>query len=634
MKIKKCNFLPWILCGAVVLAWVIFYVLHVGKLLDSGMASEMVLSEILAKEHGIITPNWNYSSELKVLNNQLFYSLFLSLTGSYHVSRILSGVVLFLLLALSSFYFCLQAGLKKKYPLMLILLFLPVSGEYAYYMLYGMSYIPYVAISFTSIALLLHIRRSAEKKKKILLTVGLFVLAFLAGLGGTRQLVICYIPMLLLFFMESIREKKTTLPEALIALAGGMAGNAVNTNVLSASYHFNSNGDLSFTGYLPEKAGELLMGIFHGYGYTEGPAVFLSVLANICALLIVVCIVHYYVSVFAKNKSRTGEERILSELVLMMAAVYFLLYLFTDLFYEECCVLLFTVFAAPLICFALEHYEPEEKTGFPVWKGMIPLLGLLAVFVAGICTYSDLAGTDKTSALSEISEQLVSQGYDSGYASYWNGNIMTELSDGRFEMFNWDDYVTEKIDVEELYLWNQPISHEEKKPEGKVFILLSTEEEGECPLVRYLTEEEEAARNDDYVAYGFTDYENMLSCLSGFEYDLSEGNWLAGNGKVEHDTWVLPIGSVSNGPNITFYTGDYEILIEGSGIDRLTYDVTAEFGEVTLKDTLAENDTEHMKIAVSVPENTYHVELRLKNITVEDIVITKISIQRKATAGS
>ena len=205
---------------------------------------------------------------------------------------------------------------------------------------------------------------------------------------------------------------------------------------------------------------------------------------------------------------------------------------------------------------------------------------------------------------------------------------MTELSDGRFEMFNWDDYVTEKIDVEELYLLNQPISHEEKKPEGKVFILLSTQEEGECPLVRYLTEENEAARNEEYVAYGFNDYEDMLSSLSDFEYDLSEGNWLAGNGKTEQGNWVLPIGSVSNGPNITFYTGDYEILIEGSGIDRLTYDVTSEFGETVLKDTMVENDPEHMKLAVSVPENTYHVELRLKNITPEDIVITKIMIRR------
>lgn len=628
MKIKKNDILPWILCGAVVLSWVIFYALHIGKLLDSGMASEMLLSEILAKEHGIITPNWNYSTELRVLNNQLFYSLFLSLTGSYAASRILSGVALFLILALSSFYFCVQAGIKKMYPLMLMLLFLPVSGEYAYYMLYGLSYIPYVTITFTSIALLLHIRRSAEKKKKLLLTAALFVLAFLAGLSGTRQLVICYIPMFLLFFTESIREKKTTLPETLIALAGGLTGNAVNTNVLATAYHFNSRGDLSFTAYLPEKAGELLMGIVHGYGYTEGPAVFFAVLANICALLILVCIVHYYVNVFAKNESRTAEERILAELVLLMVVVYFLLYLFTDLFYEECCVLLFTVFAAPLICFSLTHYEPEENGGFPVWKGMIPLLGLLAVFVAGIATYSNLAGTDKTSTLKEISEELVSQGYDSGYASYWNGNIMTELSDGRFEMFNWDDYVTEKIDVEELYLLNQPISHEEKKPEGKVFILLSTQEEGECPLVRYLTEENEAARNEEYVAYGFNDYEDMLSSLSDFEYDLSEGNWLAGNGKTEQGNWVLPIGSVSNGPNITFYTGDYEILIEGSGIDRLTYDVTSEFGETVLKDTLAENDSEHMKIEVVVPENTYHVELRLKNITPEDIVITKITIRR------
>ena len=70
------------------------------------------------------------------------------------------------------------------------------------------------------------------------------------------------------------------------------------------------------------------------------------------------------------------------------------------------------------------------------------------------------------------------------------------------------------------------------------------------------------------------------------------------------------------------------MLIEGSGLDRITYDVTAEFGEVLLKDTMVENDAEHMKLSISVPENTYHVELHLKNITPEDIVIKKISIQR------
>ena len=505
-------------------------------------------------------------------------------------------------------------------------------------MLYGLYYIPYAAISFTSIAMMLHIRRVVEQKKKILLTCGLFVLAFIAGLGGARQLVICYAPMLLLFLAESIRSKKTELPGALAAFAGGVCGYCINANVLHSFYHFNSQGDLNFTAYLPEKAAELLMGIFHGFGYTEGPAEPVAIFSNICTVLIIVCIVHYYACVFAKAKIQTDEERITAKLVLLSAAVYFILYLFTDMFYEESCALLFTVYTAPVIAFSLKYSftdikngegeTEEKKTPVSVWNGMTPVLGVLAVFVAGICTYCNLSAMDKTTTLKEITDQLLAQGYDSGYASYWNGNITTELSEGRIEMFHWDDYVTEKIDVEELYVWNQPILHEEEKPAGKVFILLSTKEDEECPLVRYLTEENEAARNEDYVAYGFDDYENMLSALSDFEYDLSDPAWLAGNGKTEQGNWVLPIGSVSAGPNLTFYAGEYEFVIEGSGIDRLMYDVTSEFGEETLKDTLVENDSEHMKIRVAVPENTYHVELRLKNITPEDIVITKIAVRR------
>ena len=637
MKEKRNNILPWIVCGAVVLIWLVFYLLRVEKLLDADMASEMVLSDLLAKEHRIISPNWKYSTEIRVLNNQIFFSLFMLLTGSYRISRLISGVVLLAVYALSYYYFCKQAGLRKMYPYTLALLFLPVSADYAYIILYGLYYIPHVAISFTSIAMMLHIRHTAEKKKKLLLMAGLFVLAMAAGMGGPRQLVICYIPMLLLFILEGIREKKAELPGALIAFAGGAVGYAINATVLYSSYHFNSWGNLNFTGFSMEKASGLLMGVFHEYGYVEGSAFSVAMLTNVCAFLILGCLIHYYVCVFAKGGHRTAEERITAKLVLVMAAVYFLLYLFTDMFYEDRYALLFTVFAAPIIGFSLKSVMAEkidkdaaqkEKKGAVLWRYMVPLLGITAILVGSLCNYYKLAITDIASPLREISDQLVAQGYNSGYASYWNGNIMTELSEGRFEMYNWDDYVTEKIDVEELYLWLQPMSHEEKKPEGKVFILLSTQEESECPLVRYLTEADEAARNDDYVAYGFTDYENMLSALSDFEYDLKDGAWLAGNGVAEHGTWVMSLGSITNGPNITLYAGDYEMLIEGSGLDRITYDVTAEFGEVLLKDTMVENDAEHMKLSISVPENTYHVELHLKNITPEDIVIKKISIQR------
>ena len=92
-KIRK--YLPWIFFVISAGLWLALYLLRVEKLLDADMSSEMVLSDLLAKEGRIITPNWKYSTEIRFLNNQLFYSLFLTITKSYRLSRLLSGVVLF-----------------------------------------------------------------------------------------------------------------------------------------------------------------------------------------------------------------------------------------------------------------------------------------------------------------------------------------------------------------------------------------------------------------------------------------------------------------------------------------------------------------------------------------------------------
>ena len=147
VKEKSINFkdlLPWLFFIALAGGWVLFYLLRVERLLDADMSSEMVLSEILAKEHGIITPNWKYSTEIRVLNNQIFFSLFLIITKSYRISRLLSGVVLLAVYGASFYYLCVQAGVKKYFPVAGALLFLPFSADYAYIILYGLYYIPHV----------------------------------------------------------------------------------------------------------------------------------------------------------------------------------------------------------------------------------------------------------------------------------------------------------------------------------------------------------------------------------------------------------------------------------------------------------------------------------------------------------
>ena len=629
VKEKSKNFkdlLPWLFFIALAGGWVLFYLLRVEHLLDADMSSEMVLSEILAKEHGIITPNWKYSTEIRVLNNQIFFSLFLMITKSYRISRLLSGVVLLAVYGASFYYLCVQAGVKNYFPIAGALLFLPFSADYAYIILYGLYYIPHVAISFTTTALILHIAKTQKSTKKYVLAAVLMLLSIAAGLGGPRQIVICYLPLLLLCLWQSIEGGAFVWGGAVLSFIGGGIGFAVNKFVLSGRYHFNSWDNLNFTGFSFAKAETLIMGILHEYGYTEESVFSAALIKNGAALAVVAGLILYFVSL-SRRKIKEKKESFVAGAAVMITAVYFLLYLCTDMYYEDRYALPVIVFAAPIAAFALKNAFEDKKKIQLFSTAVIPAAVCAAVVIAGLGRIPGLWRTDLTGALKQVSDSLVAQGYQSGYASYWNGNIMTELSEGRFEMFNWDDYVEGKVDVEELYVWLQPVSHYDKKAEGKVFILLSTAEETQCPLVEYLTEEDVAARNDAYVAYGFENREAMLYALSDHTYDLNDTDGLNGGESID-GSWVLHNGSSTSGPNMTFYAGSYELRLTGKGLDRLDVSATEDFGAEGLEISCVSQADDEKIYSITVPVNTYHVEFNMQNLTDDDIRIDSAVIER------
>ena len=86
-------------------------------LLDSDMASEMVLADLLNKEGGVLSQNWYYSTELRVICQQLLFKLgLLVFPGSWHAARLLAQGLLSALLAASYLFFARGAGLWKSAP--------------------------------------------------------------------------------------------------------------------------------------------------------------------------------------------------------------------------------------------------------------------------------------------------------------------------------------------------------------------------------------------------------------------------------------------------------------------------------------------------------------------------------------
>ena len=63
---------------------------------------------------------------------------------------------------------------------------------------------------------------------------------------------------------------------------------------------------------------------------------------------------------------------------------------------------------------------------------------------------------------------LVQNGYQDGYASFWDGNVMTELTDGTLNV-----WTLTPNSVPELRPWLQVTSHLQTPPQGKIFFVIS-----------------------------------------------------------------------------------------------------------------------------------------------------------------
>ena len=115
LKKKNGTVIP-LLCMFIGYCIDILYVLLNGKkLINSDSSSEMILADILNHKGGVITNQWFYSSEIRVLNTQLGYRLALFLLpDNWHRARVLAIALFLLILAFSAIYMSISAGLGNK----------------------------------------------------------------------------------------------------------------------------------------------------------------------------------------------------------------------------------------------------------------------------------------------------------------------------------------------------------------------------------------------------------------------------------------------------------------------------------------------------------------------------------------
>lgn len=486
------------------------------KLYQTDSASEMILSMQLNKEGKILplTRNWFYSTELRVLNTQIIYRISLALSpNNWHLAKTISVGIFLLILIICAIWLMHKIGYADYALWMACAVISPFGFWYGQNVIFNSYYVPHIAISLASFALLFSSIKTVNKQFKFFQISALLLLGFIAGCGGIRQLMICYVPLLLtsiiLLYLRNGMDKTKDFFYLIFSLfLMACAGYLLNNKILSHFFCYSNHSETMWGEFNLEKVFQCLGDFIHLFGWHENVNIFsLKGMGNIFGILFVFitfCAIIYLI----KNLKQLDCYESLIVLFFVTAFLIQLLVFSAAGPYNES----YRVPTAPFVF--IISLIALRKCKDLIQKGSILVVFTFMLLLCSKANFSNPYNLTVPNSikLQNIAEWLTELGYTQGYATFWNSNILTELSDGKIEM--WTISESNYIDLE-CIKWLQTTAHIENPPKGSCFLLLHKTEE----LERNINLADNLSTHlvygdDDFMIYDFDDisqYWNLIN---------------------------------------------------------------------------------------------------------------------------
>lgn len=530
-----------------------------GLLLNSDASGEMILADHLNKVGGFLSKDWFYSSELRVLNTQIVYKLgLLFFPHNWHLARTFSVGLFMLFLIAAGWYFMWVLGKKKKGFLFAALLICPFGQWYAWNVIYNSYYVPHIVISLVSVAMFIQLLKTEKKSLRIILIVLSVLLALVAGLGGVRQLMVCYIPLwmsvVILFFTDSGNRvpvpgfKKTVLLKdkeikadsddsetdetgeeeknvesgesteedkikakkpiydsrfymtiiASAILFGSFIGYLINDKVLSNIYSFKDYTETIWMEFNFENIKIVLEQLCRQFGWIPYVRVLgFEGVVNFLSVILMIAMVAAFIILWKKFKALEKEEKILLMYSTVGFAVMLILFAETWVYNESYWIPILPFLFLPLIL--LIRVEAKGIRSL-LFAGAFMLTLVLIALSTG--KHPFIIGVPGSEQIQKVAYWLGNEQteYTKGIAAFWSAPVVTELTDGKIEMWTVEDY-----DHLEPSTWLQVKEHS-KLPEGKVFVLIPCSSADTDPYRKEELKSKVIYNDGEYIVYGLNNY--------------------------------------------------------------------------------------------------------------------------------
>lgn len=461
--------------------------------LNDDNSAEMMLGHLLAEENTLVSGNWHYSTELRLIYQTLWTMPLFKLLGRFEnwaLIRALNILLNNIVLVLSYIFMMRQMKIdgkkieEKWIALTSLFLLLPFYFDYWGIVTFGGYYVFFIAQLFCCLGVYLKLVFDLPNEQKTGLSRNVFfalfcLLSFLLGVQGIRALINIQIPLFiasaLYYRFDQTRKNPKTVIYGLYSLTLCLFGFVVSY-ALQFKFSFHSFDKVSLdvlgTSFFA-RLGLIITSIFNYFGYAPGYS-FISArgVFGIAALAFVVFLV-MLLRTFSKNQ-------FLAMFISAAALFGVFVFQFSDTEITGRYFIPFCVLWAALVAIFFQSLFTAGKTHSPLARCAVFVLVLLFIANQAFLTFGSFFSWDANKDRRGHIAFLSTHNMEFGFATVWNAKIITELTNGKIDVMGLGpdgSLSVEKGENVKKFDWLHPISWERSDYyKGKSFLVLTRDE--------------------------------------------------------------------------------------------------------------------------------------------------------------